>query len=284
MSGGAVLGLGVVLGVGSAVAWGVGDFAGGLAAKRIGGMVVAGGSQLAGFAILLVLLVALHPAPPTMATLLLGAAGGICGGLGLAALYRALAIGNMGIVSAVAGVGSAAIPLGVGVTLQGDTLGPLQLAGIGCALLAVAAASGATGQGLGRVSLLLAGLAAIGFGLWFVLLDLAAEHDQLWALVASRGTAAALIGGVTLPRAGRVALRASARLIAAAGIADVSASGLVVLAFASIPVGVAAAVAGLYPLVTMLMARIFLGEALPRLGMAAIAIAVAGIVLISIGG
>jgi drug/metabolite transporter (DMT)-like permease len=284
MSGGAVLGLGVALGVGSAVAWGVGDFAGGLAAKRIGGMVVAGGSQLTGFAILLVLVVALHPAPPTMATLLLGAAGGICGGLGLAALYRALAIGNMGIVSAVAGVGSAAIPLAVGVTLQGDTLGPLQLAGIGCALLAVAAASGATSQGLGRISLLLAGLAAIGFGLWFVLLDLAAEHDQLWALIASRGTAAVLIGGVTLPRAGRVALRASARLIAAAGIADVSASGLVVLAFASIPVGVAAAVAGLYPLVTMLMARVFLGEALPRLGMAAIAIAVVGIVLISIGG
>jgi drug/metabolite transporter (DMT)-like permease len=284
MSGGAVLGLGVALGVGSAVAWGVGDFAGGLAAKRIGGMVVAGGSQLTGFAILLVLVVALHPAPPTMATLLLGAAGGICGGLGLAALYRALAIGNMGIVSAVAGVGSAAIPLAVGVTLQGNTLGPLQLAGIGCALLAVAAASGATSQGLGRISLLLAGLAAIGFGLWFVLLDLAAEHDQLWALIASRGTAAVLIGGVTLPRAGRVALRASARLIAAAGIADVSASGLVVLAFASIPVGVAAAVAGLYPLVTMLMARVFLGEALPRLGMAAIAIAVVGIVLISIGG
>jgi drug/metabolite transporter (DMT)-like permease len=284
MSGGAVLGLGVALGVGSAVAWGVGDFAGGLAAKRIGGMVVAGGSQLAGFAILLVLVLALHPAPPTLATLLLGAAGGICGGLGLAALYRALAIGNMGIVSAVAGVGSAAIPLAVGVTLQGDTLGPLQLAGIGCALLAVAAASGATGQGLGRISLLLAGLAAIGFGLWFVLLDLAAEHDQLWALVASRGTAAVLIGGVTLPRAGRVALRASARLIGAAGIADVSASGLVVLAFASIPVGVAAAVAGLYPLVTMLMARVVLGEALPRLGMVAIAGAVAGIVLISIGG
>jgi drug/metabolite transporter (DMT)-like permease len=284
MSGGAVLGLGVALGVGSAVAWGVGDFAGGLAAKRIGGMVVAGGSQLTGFAILLVLVVALHPAPPTMATLLLGAAGGICGGLGLAALYRALAIGNMGIVSAVAGVGSAAIPLAVGVTLQGNTLGPLQLAGIGCALLAVAAASGATSQGLGRISLLLAGLAAIGFGLWFVLLDLAAKHDQLWALIASRGTAAVLIGGVTLPRAGRVALRASARLIAAAGIADVSASGLVVLAFASIPVGVAAAVAGLYPLVTMLMARVFLGEALPRLGMAAIAIAVVGIVLISIGG
>ncbi|MDP9250397.1 MAG: EamA family transporter, partial [Chloroflexota bacterium] len=123
MSGGTVLGLGIALGLGSAVAWGVGDFAGGLAARRIGGMVVAGGSQLAGFAILVVLLVTLRPAPPTVATLLLGAAGGICGGLGLAARYRALAIGNMGIVSAVAGVGSAAIPLAVGVTLRGDVLG-----------------------------------------------------------------------------------------------------------------------------------------------------------------
>ena len=108
-----------------------------------------------------------------------------------------------------------------------------------------------------------------------MLLDLAAEQDQLWALIASRGTAAALIGGIALPRVSRVALRGTARLIGAAGIADISASGMVVISFASIPIGVAAAVAGLYPLATMLLARIVLQERLPRLGL---------IVLISIGG
>ena len=279
-----MLGVGVGFGVAAALAWGMGDFAGGLAARRIGAMAVTAGSQLAGLALLGLLVVALHPEAPSAATVLLGAAGGVCGGLGLAALYRALAIGNMGIVSALSGVGSAAIPLAVGVGLQGDVLGPLQVLGIGCALVAVAAASGATTRGLGRESLLLAGLAALGFGLWFVLLDLASEQNRLWALVASRGTAATLIGIVALPRIGRVALRTNAGLIVTAGVADVSANGLVVLAFALIPVGVVASVAGLYPLATMLMARVVLHEAVPRLGMVAIVVAIAGIVLISVGG
>jgi len=279
-----VLGVGVGFGVAAALAWGMGDFAGGLAARRIGAMAVTAGSQLAGLALLGLLVVALHPEAPSAATVLLGAAGGVCGGLGLAALYRALAIGNMGIVSALSGVGSAAIPLAVGVGLQGDVLGPFQVLGIGCALVAVAAASGATTRGLGRESLLLAGLAALGFGLWFVLLDLASEQNRLWALVASRGTAATLIGIVALPRIGRVALRTNAGLIVTAGVADVSANGLVVLAFALIPVGVVASVAGLYPLATMLMARVVLHEAVPRLGMVAIVVAIAGIVLISVGG
>src|SRR5207247_4180886 len=75
-----------------------------------------------------------------------------------------------------------------------------------------------------------------------------------------------------------------AGLIVTAGVADVSANGLVVLAFALIPVGVVASVAGLYPLATMLMARVVLHEAVPRLGMVAIVVAIAGIVLISVGG
>jgi drug/metabolite transporter (DMT)-like permease len=274
----------VGFGVAAALAWGMGDFAGGLAAKRVGGMAVAAGSQLAGLALLGLLLLALRPPLPGMATLAFGAAGGICGGLGLAALYRALAIGNMGIVSAISGVGSAAIPLTVGVGLQGDRLGPLQVAGIGCALLAVAAASGATTRGFGRESLLLAALAALGFGLWFVLLDLASEQNKLWALVASRGTGATLIGVLALPRLRQAATRANGGLIVGAGIADVSANGLVVVAFTLIPVGVVASVAGLYPLATMLMARVVLHESIPRLGMVAIVVAIAGIVLISAGG
>jgi drug/metabolite transporter (DMT)-like permease len=69
-----------------------------------------------------------------------------------------------------------------------------------------------------------------------------------------------------------------------AGVLDVAANGMVVLAFATIPVGIAAALSGTYPLATMLLARAFLGEALPRLGLLAVALAVIGIVLISLGG
>lgn len=275
---------GVLLGVGSAAAWGTGDFAGGLAARRAGGMLVTGGAQVIGFALLLGAVVVLRPSPPAATTILLGAVGGVFGGIGLAALYRGLSLGAMGLVSAISGVGGVLIPLSVGFVLWGTVVHPLQLVGVACALAAVAAASGATMRGVHRDAVLLAVLAAVGFGLWFVFLDRAAEHDQLWALVAARGSAALFIGGAALLRSDRTGLRGVLPLLGLAGLMDVAANGMVVLSFATIPVGIAAALSGTYPLATMLLARTILAEALPRLGLAAVVLAVAGIVLISLGG
>jgi drug/metabolite transporter (DMT)-like permease len=275
---------GVLLGVGSAAVWGTGDFAGGLAARRAGGLLVTGGAQLVGLALLLVAVLVLRPDPPSSTALLLGALGGIAGGLGLAALYRALGMGAMGLVSAVSGVGAVLIPLLVGLTLWGTVIQPLQLVGIGLAIAAVAAASGATTRGVSREGLGLALVAALGFGLWFVFLDRASEHDQLWALVASRGSASILVGGLALLRSDRSELRPVLPLIGVAGLMDVAANGMVVLSFATVPVGISAALSGTYPLATMLLARILLREALPRLGVLAVALAVAGIVCISLGG
>ena len=275
---------GILLGVGSAAAWGTGDFAGGLAARRAGGMLVTGGAQVVGFLMLLVAVVLLHPAPPTFWTLVLGAVGGVAGGLGLAALYRGLGMGAMGLVSAVSGVGGVLIPLAVGTLLWGIPIQPLQAAGVGCALVAIAAASGATMRGVNRDAILLGLAAALGFGLWFVFLDRAAEQSQLWALVASRGSASLVVGGGALLGGGQSRLRDVAPLVALAGALDVAANGMVVLAFATVPVGIAAALSGTYPLATMILARTVLGEALPRLGLLAVGLAVAGIVLISIGG
>lgn len=267
------------------MAWGTGDFAGGLAARRAGGMLVTGGAQVVGFLLLLVAVVVLRPAAPATTTLVLGAIGGIAGGLGLAALYRGLGMGAMGLVSAVSGVGGVLIPLAVGTLAWGTVIQPLQLAGVGFALLAIAVASGATTRGVSREAFLLALTAALGFGLWFVFLNLAvAEHDQLWALVASRGSASLVVGGSALLRADRSQLAGVVPLVALAGLLDVAANGMVVLAFATIPVGIAAALSGTYPLATMLLARGLLGEALPRLGLVAVALAVTGIVFISLGG
>lgn len=274
---------GMLLGVGSAAAWGTGDFAGGVAARRAGGMLVTAGAEVVGFVLLLAAVVVVRPDAPGVTTIIFGVLGGITGGVGLAALYRALAMGAMGLVSAVSGVGGVLIPLGVGVFLFGNTVQPLQLLGVGCALAAIAAASGATTRGVSRDAVLLAAVAAIGFGLWFVFMDQAAERDKLWALVVSRGTATILIGGAVLLRSERAGLRAVMPLIGIAGMADVAANGMVVLAFATVPVGIVAALSGTYPLATMLLARTVLREALPRLGVLAVALGVAGIVLISLG-
>lgn len=275
---------GILFGVGAAIAWGAGDFVGGMAARRASGMLVTGGAEAVGFVLLLGAVVVLRPAPPQASTILLGAAGGVFGGIGLAALYRGLSLGAMGLVSAISGVGGVLVPLAVGFLLWGTTIHPLQLVGVACALAAVVAASGATTRGVQRDAVVLAVVAALGFGFWYVFLDRAAEDSQLWALVASRGAAALVIGGAALLRAERTGLRAVLPFVGAAGLLDVTANGMVVLAFASVPVGIAAALSGTYPLSTMLLARTVLGEALPRLGVVAVALGVAGIVLISLGG
>ena len=74
------------------------------------------------------------------------------------------------------------------------------------------------------------------------------------------------------------------RIVVAAGLFDVGGNALYVLAREFVPIGLAAALTGLYPIVTMILARVVLGERLPRLGQIGVALALVGIVLISAGG
>ena len=78
-------------------------------------------------------------------------------------------------------------------------------------------------------------------------------------------------------------VRRVAPLVILAGLLDVGGNIGVVVARDAIPVGLAAALSGLYPLVTMLLARIVVGEALPRLGLLAVGLAIAAVALISLG-
>src|SRR5690606_29929643 len=159
----------------------------------------------------------------------------------------------MGLVTALSGAGSLAIPRVVGALLGAD-VSPVQLLGGGFAAAAAMAASGAARDDLGRQALLLAGLAAVAFGAWYVLIDLAARAgDPLWALVFSRAASA----GLTAVAAGRRLVRGRfpVRLVAAAGLFDVGGNALYVVAREAMPVSLAAALTGMYPVVTMLLAR-----------------------------
>ncbi|HET6381537.1 MAG TPA: EamA family transporter [candidate division Zixibacteria bacterium] len=274
---------GIVYGLGAAAAFGTGDFAGGLAARRVSGLAVSAAAQAVGLVLLLVAVAFIRPEAPAIEPLLLGAAAGASGGIGLAALYRGLSLGSMGVVTALSGVGSTAVPLLVGALLLGDAMSGLQLVGVMAAMAAAAAASGATRSGVRPEAIRLAALAALTLGLWFVFLDLGAEHDELWALVASRASAAVLIGALAVARGEAATVVRGWRLVAVAGTLDVTGNAAFVLARGEVPVGVAAALSGLYPVVTMLLARSVTGERLPLLALAAVGLAVTGIVLISIG-
>ena len=272
---------GVPAGILSALSFGAGDFAGAIAARRAGALVVVAGAHGIGLVALLLAALALRPPLPDPGGILIGLAAGVAGAVGLAALYRGMSLGSMGLVTALSGAGSLAIPLAVG-ALLGAEASPVQLLGVGFAAGAAVAASGASRDAIGRHALLLAGLAAVAFGAWYVLIDFAARAgDPLWALVFSRAASA----GLTAVAAGRRLARGRfpIRLVAAAGLFDVGGNALYVVAREALPVSLAAALTGMYPVVTMLLARFVLGEHLPRLGQLGVALALIGVLLISIG-
>lgn len=273
---------GIAYGLLAALAFGAGDFVGATAARRAGVLVVVAGAQLVGLAALLVALVAVRPELPPIGGIALGLMAGVAGAIGLAGLFGGMAVGSMGLVAALSGAGSLSVPVLVG-AVTGVRVAPLQLVGIGAAAAAGVAASGASRGDLGRRALLLSAVAALGFGSWYVLLDLGAQvGDPLWILVLSRAASATVATFAAVPRFDRRSY--PLRVVVAAGLLDVAGNVMYLAARGEMAVGLAAALSGLYPIVTMLLARFILRERLSSLGLVGVGLAVAAVVLISIGG
>jgi drug/metabolite transporter (DMT)-like permease len=277
---------GIALGLLGAVSFGAGDVAGATVTKRSGALIAVAGAHLVGLVALLATLLVVRPPVPTLDAVLLGILAGLFGAAGLAALYRGMALGSMGLVSALGGAGSLALPLAAGAVL-GAAISPIQLAGVISTAVAGAAASGATRNEIGRGGLLLAGIAAAALGAWYVLIDLAARAgDPMWALVSSRGTSATAATAVALAMTGMRGARPAQlplRLIGVAGVFDVGGNALYVASRAFIPVSLAAALSGLYPIVTVLIARVVLGERVSGAARIGIGLALLGVILISFG-
>jgi drug/metabolite transporter (DMT)-like permease len=273
---------GVLAGVLGALSFGAGDFLGAFAARRAGALIVVAGAHGVGLLALLVGVAIARPPMPDPGALGIGLLAGVAGVAGLGALYRGMAIGSMGLVTSLAGAGSLALPLVAGAVL-GAQITPIQLLGVACAAAAAAAAGGASTDELGRRSLVLAGAAAVSFGAWYVLLDLAARSgDPLWALVFSRaGSSLIALAVVTVRGFDRSSVPIG--IVVVAGLFDVGGNALYVVAREHMHLGLAAALIGIYPIVTMLLARIVIGERLSRLGSMGVALALLGIVLISVG-
>jgi len=163
-----------LLALSAAVAYGVGDFLGGVAARRVPPSAVVLWSHVVG----LVMLVGAAPlvaGEPSGRALTVGAAAGLLGGTGVALFYRALAVGTMSVVAPVAALLSAAVPVVVGLG-SGDRPSGAALAGIALALGAVVLISrespvATAATPLRWQALALAVGAGLGFGLFFVAID-----------------------------------------------------------------------------------------------------------------
>jgi drug/metabolite transporter (DMT)-like permease len=276
--------LAIALALGASLSWGLGDFLGGLKSRTLHVLTVLVVSQVVGLAAALVWVVASGDGAPSWSATAWAIAAGASGCLGIATLYRGMAVGAMGIVAPISAV-AAVIPFAVGIA-SGERPGGLQVAGILLALTGVAVASrepaergGGRANGIG-----LALLAALGFGLYFVFADRAADESVPYAVATARGFSlllalvAALFVGASL-RPGRSSLPA----LAVVGLCDVGANMLFSLATTRGYLSIVAVLAALYPVVTVALAAVVLHERVAPTQRLGVAGALAGAALITAG-
>lgn len=278
----------VLLALLSSVLWGAADFLGGTLSRRHAAALIVGASQTAGLvAITLVAAGAgeltADPAYAPWAVL-----AGLSGLTGLVCFYAALAAGTMGVVSPIAALG-VAVPVLVGLA-RGERPASLQLVGIVIAVVGVLLASGPELSGrAGARPLLLAAVAAVGFGLALLFIAEGSRSSTLMTLVGMRCTSVSVMGAalVVVLLRGRsrrlVPGRRDIGLVVVTGVADVAANLAFGLASTRGLVSVVAVLGSLYPVVTVLMARGLLGERLGRAQSLGVIAALGGVAMIAAG-
>jgi len=268
-----------------ALSWGLGDFLGGLAARRLALLVVLAVSQAIGLAGVSLWVVLAGDPFPGFGELLPAVGAGIAGLVGLAALYRGLAVGAMGIVAPISAA-SPVVPLVVDAA-QGSVPSPLQLGGVAVVLVGIAALArepGAPGRAGFAAGAGLAVVAALGFGLFVVGIDAGADESAPWAVVAARSASVAIALVAILATSTQLRVpRRTLPLLVGIGAFDTGANVLVALATTYGAAGIVAVLSALYPVVTVALARLVLGEELGVSRRLAGGLAIAGAALVAAG-
>jgi drug/metabolite transporter (DMT)-like permease len=275
----------VLLALGASVSWGISDFLGGLNSRFLAVATVMLVSQAVGLALLMPLAL-LHGWPPfDGVSYAYAAAGSAAGLIGIAAMYRGMAVGAVSIVAPISATG-AAVPVIFGL-LRGEHATVLQLAGMALALVGIVLASRASDDGGSGERKLASGvgfaaLAALGFGGFFVLIHQASTYDVLWAGTIQRLTGVCIMVVVVL------ALRPSLKIgwprvpgLVVVGVLDTGANVLYGAASTMGLVSVSAVLASLYPVMTVVLARFVLHERLSLIQGTGVVCALAGVAFIA---
>jgi drug/metabolite transporter (DMT)-like permease len=277
--------LAAVLALGASVAWGVGDFLGGLKSRTLAPLAVLAVAQPVGLAAMLVV-AAIHWEPWPGESALLAAPAALLGTLGLVAFYQGMAAGSISLVAPIAATG-ALLPVGFGLAI-GERPSALQLAGIGLAVGGAVVTSYEPGAASERPRVAAgvgwALLAAVAFGGYFIPMHAASDGDFVWATLVFRLTSFSLVVAAVL--AFRPRLTRSPRdlaLIACIGLADTSGNVLFAAAASQGLVSVVSVLASLYPVVTVALARVYLRERVTRVQEAGAVATLTGVVMVSAG-
>lgn len=278
--------IGVGLALAASLSWGIADFGGGIGTRRVQVVWVLVVSQLAGLALVGALALVTEPHPPSGRELAWGAFGGVMGAVGLGSFYRALAVGTMGIVGPISATG-AIVPLAYGLA-RGERPSALQALGIVVAVAGVVAASlEPLPEGTGRklaTGVPLALLAALGFGSSILGLNRVSQAGVVWGTLTLRLTVVPIVClAALLVRPSTARLRATLPILVAAGLFDTGANLLYGASARHGLISVVSVLGSLYPVVLVVLARFVLAERIARPQLAGVAVALAGVALISAG-
>ena len=272
----------IILALISSALFGAGDFLGGVASRRTHVLVVVGASHVVG--LFLILLVTPFMADTiTLRDLGIGGIAGIAGVVGITFLYHSLSRGPMAVVAPIAAVSNAAVPALWGI-YSGDRLSGPQLVGVVLGLAAILLVSRVSGEetSTGTTTPSLVGaalLSGVGFGGFFICMDLTAEATTPWPLVSARVVSAG-IALILLARMGRspIPRRDEARgAIVGAGVLDMTANLAILIAVHHGMLSLVAVLGSLYPASTVLLARYVLQERMARTQVVGLVVALVAI-------
>jgi drug/metabolite transporter (DMT)-like permease len=280
------------LGLAASVFWGASDFLGGLATRKAHVVLVVALAHSLSLGLLLLLALTTHSPLPPQRFVLFGLCAGAFGGLALILYYQALSLGEMGLTTALTGLLTALVPVAFSFVTQGSPKFS-QIAGFVLAAAAIGLIAYAPAGKPRPLALALATLAGLGFGVFLVVLQIGSAGGLLWQLIYSRVASATLAGGVVIwiqlrARQDAAIWRQQARehgffwVAGSAGVLEASGTLLYMGAAHEGRLDVAAVLASLYPVVTILLAAWFLKEKTTSSQALGMALALGAVVLVSI--
>jgi uncharacterized membrane protein len=278
--------LAALLALAASLSWGVGDFLGGVKARVLPILLVMAASQPFGLAALGIA-VAVRGTGIPGDEVAWAALSALLGTAGLATFYRGMAAGAISVVAPIAAL-SAAIPVIWGVAVSGDRISGLQAIGFIAAVGGSVAASlelrperAQVAAGVGWAM-----LAMLAFGAYYVPMHAASSQDWLWPAFLFRCTSVTIVVSLALLRGLRpTGLRGNWPALIAIGFLDTGGNALYAAASSSHGLlSVVSVLASLYPVVTVVLARVLLGERVQRTQDAGVLLVLVGVVLITVGG
>jgi drug/metabolite transporter (DMT)-like permease len=253
--------LGVFCALLSSVVWGTGDFSGGIAARSKNQYQVLFLASIPGIVVLAVFALLFKEVIPSVKDALWAFSAGVSGAFGIAALYKGLSLGNAAAVAPIAAVMGAGLPV-IFSFFDLGLPGPVQILGFIIAIIGIWLVSRPPGgqRHASRQELILAMIAGIGFGGFFILIVQGDKTLVFLPLVISKIAAIALAVTVILLRRETLPSMKGNRVALVTGLFDAGGNIFFMLAKQYTRLDVAAVLASMYPAITVILAGLILRE------------------------